>query len=279
MKDVDTEYINIDGISIRYACQGKGPAILLFHGFAEFLETWFLNIEPLSRYYTVYALDLPGHGLSGEPQVSYTLDFSTRFALSFMEALGIKHASLIGHSVCGLLCLNLAITFPERVDNLVLVSSTGLSKKEASLLCRLAMLLEKFIIEPTRANILKVVKGMFYNPGIVSEKLVDKAYQYLAMPKTKDALLNVLRSNISTNDIRPELILTDKLHLAKSPTLIIHGTQDSIIPVEYIQDPSNLIPKVRLKIFQKCAHHPHIEKPGEFNEAVMTFLNSNELHG
>jgi len=64
---MDEKYIEVAGISIRYVSQGKGPALLLFHGFGEFLETWFFNIDSFSHYYTVYAIDLPGHGLSQEP--------------------------------------------------------------------------------------------------------------------------------------------------------------------------------------------------------------------
>jgi len=269
---MDEKYIEVAGISIRYISIGRGPALLLFHGFGEFLETWPFNIDSFSQYYTVYAIDLPGRGLSQEPGVSYTLDFGTKFALSFMEALKIKRAILIGHSVCGSLCLNLAIKFPEKVDRLILVGSTGLSKKEASFLYRLITLLGKFIIEPTKADILAGVKKAFYNPDIVTEQLVNKAYQYLMMPKTKEALLNILRSNVDGKSIKPEMILSEKLHLVNPPTLIIHGVQDRVIPVEYAQNARNLIPEVRLKVFDECGHCPHIERASEFNQAVIAFL-------
>jgi len=268
---MNERYIDIDGISIHYVSKGRGPELLLFHGFGEFLETWRANIDSLSQYYTVYALDLPGHGLSQKPEVSYTLDFGTSFALGFMEALKIKHAGLIGHSVCGSLCLNLAIKFPEKVDSIILVGSTGLSKKEAFLLYRLAMPLGKLAIEPTKADVLAGVKQAFYNPEIVGEELMNKAYQYLMMSKTKDALLNILRSNVGTNGIKPEVILADRLHLVKSPTLIIHGMQDRLIPIEYARDACNLIPEAGLKVFDGCGHCPHIEKAEEFNQAVIAF--------
>jgi len=271
-EDVDTKYINVDGISTRYVSQGKGPVLLLFHGFAEFLETWFFNIDSLSQYYTVYAIDLPGHGLSQEPRVSYTLDFGTKFALSFMKALKIKRSTLIGHSVCGSLCLNLAIKFPDKVDRLILVGSTGLNKKEASFLYRLVTLLGKFIIEPTKADVLAGVKKAFYNPEVATEELVNKAYQYLIMSKTKDALLNIVRSNVDGKNIKPEVILDERLRLVSSPTLIIHGAQDRVIPVEYAYDACNLIPKARLKVLAECGHCPHIEKASEFNQAATAFL-------
>jgi 4,5:9,10-diseco-3-hydroxy-5,9,17-trioxoandrosta-1(10),2-diene-4-oate hydrolase len=269
---MDDRYIDVGGISIRYVSKGKGPEILLFHGLGEFLETWWGNIDSLSQYYTVYALDLPGHGLSQKPEVSYTLDFSTSFALGFMEALGIKQASLIGHSVTASLCLNLAIKFTEKVDTIILVGGTSLSRKEASFLYRLVTVLGKLISEPTKTDIITGVKRAFYNPDIVTEELVNKAYQYLIMSKTKEALLNVLRSNVDGQSIKPEVILADRLHLVRSPTLIVHGVQDRVIPVEHGQDACNLIPEARLKVFDECGHCPHIEKPEEFNQAVIAFL-------
>ncbi len=269
---MDERYINVEGIPIRYVSKGSGPNLLLFHGLGEFLETWSLNIEFLSQYYTLYAVDLPGHGLSQEPKVSYTLDFGTKFAISFMEALEIKHASLIGHSICGLLCLNIAIKFPEKVDQLILVDSASLSGKEAFYFYRLVALLNKVVAQPTKRAILTAAKGAFYNPDIVPEELVNKAYQYLTMPKTKDALLNILRSNVEDKSIKPEMLMDNNLHLVSSPALIIHGIQDRVIPVEYVQDACNLIPEAKLEVFDECGHCPHIEKANEFNQTTLAFL-------
>ena len=66
--------------------------------------------------------------------------------------------------------------------------------------------------------------------------------------------------------------MLDKLHLIKSPTLLIHGTRDKVIPVKYGRKAVELIPNARLKLIKKCGHCPHIEKAAEFNEAVIKFL-------
>ena len=269
---MNEKYINVDGLSIRYVSEGKGPELLLFHGFGEFLETWLFNLDFLSQYYTVYAIDLPGHGLSQEPKVGYTLDFGTRVAISFMEALEIKHASLIGHSVCGSLCLKLAIKCPEKVDKLILVGSTGLCRREASYLYRLIALFNKALDWPTKTIISAAVKRAFYNPYIVTEKLMNNAYRYLTMPKTRDALQNILRSNVEDKSIKPETLMSNNLHLVSSPTLVIHGIQDRVIPVEHIQGAYNLIPEAKLEVFDECGHFPHIEKANEFNQTTLAFL-------
>ncbi len=126
---LDGEYIVVKGTKIRYIVKGSGSPVLLIHGFGQFLEVWCLNIGPLSQHYQVYAMDLPGHGLSEKPAVDCTFSFVTEFIIDFMEALGIGHASLIGHSMGGSICLDEAINFPDKVDRIILVDSGSLSGK------------------------------------------------------------------------------------------------------------------------------------------------------
>jgi len=277
MKKPKVKYVDVGGYKLRYVAEGTGPPVLLVHGLGGFLEVWTPNIPPLSKYFTVYAFDLPGHGLSEGPVVDYTLDCCThRIAVGFMGALGIEHASLVGHSLGGLVCLSVAINFPEKVDKLVLVDSAGLSK-EAPLLYRLATLpiLGDIILKPTIKTLLR--KGMekgFYNPQIITEKMVDLSYHYLKMPKFKRALLNLLKTNVSINGVHPEVVVTDRLHLVKAPTLLIHGAQDQVIPAEYARLACDLIPNVKCQIFDECGHCPHIEKAAQFHKAVVAFLKN-----
>jgi 4,5:9,10-diseco-3-hydroxy-5,9,17-trioxoandrosta-1(10),2-diene-4-oate hydrolase len=275
---VDGRYVNIDGISTRYVVKGQGPPVLLIHGFGEFLEVWGYNVSRLSEHFAVYALDLPGHGLSEEPRADYTLDYAARFVVDFMKTLEIERASLVGHSLGGLLCLKLAIDFPEKVDKLVLVDSAGLSR-EAPLIYRLATLplLGKAILKPTLKTLIKHgMKKGFYNPEIIARDWVDLSYKYLKMPKLKRTLWNLIRSNASIDGLHPEVIVTDKLHLVQSSTLLIHGEQDRVIPVDYARLACKLIPNVKCEVIDRCGHCPHIEKAAQFNDLVATFLRASE---
>jgi len=275
---VDERYVNIDGISTHYVVEGRGSPVLLIHGFGEFLEVWGYNISPLSGHFTVYALDLPGHGLSEEPRADYTLDYAARFVTDFMKTLEIERASLVGHSLGGLLCLKVAIDFPEKVNKLVLVDSGGLSR-EAPLIYRLATLpvLGKAILKPTLETVIKHgMKKGFYNPAIIARDWVDLSYKYLKMPKLKRTLWNLIRSNASIDGLHPEVIVTDKLHLVRPPTLLIHGAQDQVIPVDYARLACKLIPNVKCEIIDRCGHCPHIEKAAQFNDLVVTFLRASE---
>ena len=279
MNNLNAKYVDVGGFNLRYVVKGDGPPVLLIHGLGGYLETWIYNIGALSKHFTAYALDLPGHGLSEGPVANYTLECCThRIAVGFMAALRIERASLVGHSLGGLVCLSVAIHFPQKVDKLVLVDSAGLNK-EAPLIYRLATLpvLGDILLKPTIKPLIKagMEKG-FYNPEIIPDEMVDLSYKYWRTPKFKRALANLLRHNASIDGLHPEVIVTDKLHLVQSPTLLIHGKQDQVIPVDYARLACKIIPNVKCQVIDRCGHCPHIEKATQFNDLVASFLSVSE---
>ena len=126
IETLEEKYITVNGVRVRYVVKGNSSPVILLHGFGEFLESWAFNIDPLSEHYRVYALDLPGHGLSEKPAIDYSLPAAVKFIAAFMQAVGIGRASLIGHSIGGLIRLKTAISSPDRVDKIIPVDSVGL---------------------------------------------------------------------------------------------------------------------------------------------------------
>jgi 4,5:9,10-diseco-3-hydroxy-5,9,17-trioxoandrosta-1(10),2-diene-4-oate hydrolase len=274
VNSLEGEYVTINGITVRYIARGAGLPVLLIHGFDEFLEVWSLNIDALSKHHRVYAIDLPGHGLSQKPKADYKLSFFTEFVINFMSALGLEPATLVGHSMGGALSLEAAINYPERIAKLILVDSGGFSR-EAPLLYRLATLpvVGDVIIRPTTKPLLRRgLRGIFYNPDIVTEEMVELDYHYLKMPGAKETMLNVIRNNSDLSGPRPEVVLLGRLHLVRVPTLLIHGAQDRLVPLKQVKAASKLIPNARLKVFDRCGHCPQIEKAIAFNKTVSAFL-------
>lgn len=276
MENIEPEFIKVKECNVRYIAKGSSAPVLLLHGFGEFLEVWWFNIDALSEHYRVYAMDLPGHGLSDRPPVNCTLPLATNFVYDFMQALGIDRAHLIGHSFGGVIGLNMAINFPGSVDRLVLADCGGFTR-DAPLFYRLCTLplVGDILIKPTFKPLLR--RGMrraFYNPDIVTAEMVDLDYKYMKMPGRKQALLDIMRSSVTLKGMRPEMILTDKLNMVKSPTLFIHGEQDALIPLADVQNAYKLVPRARLEVIAECGHCPFLEKPQEFNEVAIDFLDS-----
>jgi 4,5:9,10-diseco-3-hydroxy-5,9,17-trioxoandrosta-1(10),2-diene-4-oate hydrolase len=275
------KYVTVDSLKIRYLVEGTGPAIILVHGLGEFLESWLSNIATLSEYFTVYAIDLPGHGLSEESTNNHSISSNAKFIINFMSTMGISHASLLGHSMGGPICLSLAADFPGKVDKLVLVDSGGFYNK-VSINYRLATIpfLGKILLgSPFLINKVTIRFGMgrqFHNPETVPVEWIDAANKHLKRPNRNDMMLNIIKNYTGIGSIHPEASITDKLAQVKQPTLIIHGMQDKVIPVEHIYNAHNLIPRAKLEIFDRCGHNPQIEKAAEFNEAVLAFLRSTE---
>ena len=273
------KYITVEGMKIRYIVKGAGSPLLLLHGFGEFLETWDFNIRPLSEHYRVYAMDLPGHGLSDKPEVAYNIFFFTRFVTNFMHALGIDRASIIGHSVGGAISINIAVSFPEIVDKLILEASSGLSNDVSVLhnMCCIPVLGGDDTEESAVTVALEQrMKKEFYNPDFVAKDIVGISYRFTQMPEVRRVLLSILHNSVNVNGLRPEMVMLDRLYQVKSPTLFIHGVQDSINPLELSQNACRLVPNAKLKVIDECGHYSHIEKAAEFNEAVISFLKANE---
>ncbi len=270
------KYLNVNGLNIRYAVRGSGSSLLLLHGFCEFLETWDFNLRPLGEYYRVYAMDLPGHGLSDKPYLDYSISFFTDFTVSFMEALSIDRASVIGHSFGGAIGISLVASFPEKVDKLVLESSFGLGN-DVSLLHKLCSVpvLAKTNKRGTRTALEERINLEFYKPDFAAREIVDRSYLFMQLPEARRVMLNIMHNWIDASGLRHEAIMVDRLHMIKSPTLFIHGEQDNIHPPKLSRNAWRLMPGSQLKILSGCGHCPHIERAAEFNEAVIEFLEAN----
>lgn len=269
------KYITLNGARIRYTVMGAGPAVVLLHGLGGFLETWGLNIIPLSNHYKVYALDLPGHGLSDKLEGCYIPDCATGFLINIMDILGIERATLIGHSLGGAISINTAANFPNKVDRLVLVSSAGLSRK-VPISYRLfsTPLLGKLTIMLTGKYLANLgMRNLFHKLDYVSAEIRSLVMASPHKPLTSEELLGIARHNVGIGGLRQHSLMIDKLPTIRMQTLFIHGARDRVFPIEHVNKSFGLVPNAIVKLFNYCGHLPHVERPVKFNEIVLSFLS------
>ncbi len=270
------KYITLNGARIRYTVIGAGPVVVLLHGLGGFLETWGLNMVPLSNHYKVYALDLPGHGLSDKLDGCYIPECATGFLVNIMDRLGIERATLIGHSLGGAISINTAANFPNKVDKLILVSSAGLSKN-VPMFYRLfsVPLLGKLTIMLTGKYLLnRGMKNLFYKFDYISAEIRSLVIASPYKPLTAEELLGIARHNVDIGGLRQHSLMIEKLPSIRMQTLFIHGAQDKVFPLKHVNKSFGLISNAMVKLFNDCGHLPHIERPIQFNEAVLSFLET-----
>lgn len=266
----------MDGMDIRYAVRGTGMPLLMIHGFCEFLETWDFNVGPLAEHFRVYAMDLPGHGLSDKPYLDYNMPFFADFTLKFMRAVGIEQADILGHSFGGAIGIKLAHRFPNKVRRLILESSFGLSKDISIIhkLCSVPVIAHSDKSSSANHDALEHRVNMeFYKPDFAAREIVGRSYVFMQMPEARRVMLNVMHNWVDANGLRPEAVMLDRLPMIKTPTLLIHCEEDNIHSVELSRNAWRLMPNAKLKTFRECGHCPHIEKATQFNNAVIEFLN------
>lgn len=270
------KYITLNGARIRYSVLGSGSVVVLLHGLGGFLETWGLNMFPLSNHHKVYAIDLPGHGLSDKLDGCYIPNCATGFLVNIMEILGIERAKLIGHSLGGAISINIAASFPNKIDKLVLVSSAGLSKNVPKFYRLLSIpFLGRLIIALTGKYLLnRGMKNLLNKLDTISADMrsliMDNPHKSLA----KEELLGIARHNVGIRGLRPHSIMIEKLPYIKTETLFIHGAMDNVFPLKYVNTSFSLVPNAAVRVFDNCGHLPHIEKPIQFNEAVLSFFET-----
>src|SRR4051794_24439602 len=110
----DESTVLVDGLRLRYVEVGSGPAVLLVHGIGSTLEYWRGNMDALAEHHRVIAIDLPGSGFSERGPRVPSLSEVAGLLVHFLDALHINKVSLVGVSMGALICLEIALLYPDR---------------------------------------------------------------------------------------------------------------------------------------------------------------------
>ncbi len=279
--DPQSDWLDIDGMRIHYLKAGtSGSPLLLLHGAGLDSATlsWNEVIGPLATHHRVFAPDLPGYGKSSRPDISYTIDFYVTFVKHLLDALHLEKVTLLGLSMGGAIALALTLHSPKRIEKLVLVDTYGIQDQAAAhklsyLYVHLPFLDEfsYWLIGRNRALIRwSLLAGLIYNPANLSPALVEQVYQAARQPAAGKAFISLQRNDIRWNSLSSDF----RAHLAEItiPTLILHGAEDTAVPLSYAQRAHALIENSQLYIMQKCKHWPQRENPAEFTRVVTSFL-------
>ena len=262
-----------EDIKLHALIKGEGEPLIMIHGFSSSSHTFSHLIEPLSKKYKVYALDLKGFGNSPKPlDDKYSVYDQMVLVKAFMQDHNIHNPIMIGHSLGGGVILALALSKEVTINKMVLIDAAAYKQNLPKLLRWLQFpVLGKlgFYILPSWYEIEEGYKYAFYDNAkipkegvkILTKNLQSKNGKY-AFAKASDFLI--------PDDIEEVSLRYREIDI---PTLIIWGRDDIIIRKNKAYRLHGDIKNSRLKFIQKCGHMPQEEKPKETLSYILKFLN------
>ena len=269
-------YIKVGDVKTRYWELGEGGSPVLFvHGLGSFIEHWEQNLTEFSKHHRVYALDLVGFGLTEKPTASYSISLLAKFVQDFMNSKGIKSASVIGNSLGSMIALELYLLNPNIVDKLILLDGGFFGRKIAVAFRILSVpFIGEWLMRPNRDGTEQFLKLVFFDQSLVTENLIDITFERNTQPGSAQAYLRTLRSSVNFFGLKRTFVnrTMENKNRFTSPTLIIWGQNDDVLPVEYAYKAAKILPNATLQIFDNCGHMPQIECTEVFNDLAISFL-------
>jgi pimeloyl-ACP methyl ester carboxylesterase len=260
-----------DGGSIYVATRGTGAPILLSHGVTITSRVWVKQFRSLPRDgVEVVAFDHRGHGQSTVGDTGYSVDNLAADMRTVIEALDLRDAILVGHSMGGVAVQAFALRHPdvlhERVRGLVLASTLAKTSVSASrqLRCLAERVTGSFDLRTVmqRPNL----GSMFARVGFGREPLASHVELNRQMLASCDSA--------TARDATTALLgldLTGELGRLDIPTLVLSGTADVITPPSESRRLAELIPGAQLRVFEGAGHMLMLERSDEFDASLLDF--------
>jgi pimeloyl-ACP methyl ester carboxylesterase len=265
--------IEIDGHSVHVVDSGGDkPPLLFIHGLGGVWQNWLLNLPAFMDTHRVVAFDLPGFGES-ETASEESIPAFARTADRLCAELGIDCPVVIGNSMGGFVGAELAVSFPTRVEKLVLVSAAGLSTEHvarepilavgrawAGLITRAGTQSDTVIRRPRLRRIF--LQAVVRYPERLSVPLTTELVRGGGSPGFNESFRALLSYSFR-----------DRLERVKVPVLIVWGRNDILIPVEDAEMFEHLIGEnAHSVIFEDTGHLAMLERPSRFNDLVAGFI-------
>jgi pimeloyl-ACP methyl ester carboxylesterase len=247
-------------LPLTVSVAGSGPPLLYLHQAAGLV--WDPFLTHLAQRYTVYAPQFPGTTL-GEPYAVHVIDHLPDLVLAYEElvrGLGLDRPVVVGQSFGGMLGAELAATFPDLTDKLVLLAPLGLWREEAPTANLLAASAEKL-------------------PGLLFHN-AEVAAAAMAMPEDPESAVTAASQMVWSMGCAGKFIwpipdrgLRARLHRVTAGTLIVWGRQDAFVPARYADDFADLIAHSKVAMIEKSGHLPQVEQFEQTAAAVDEFLS------
>ena len=259
-----------NGIKTNYLEAGTGDPVVLIHGSGPGVTSyanWRLVLPALAENFRVLAPDMVGFGFSERPaNIEYGLQTWADQTVGLMDTLELPKAHLVGNSFGGAIALRIAAQHPDRVGKLVLMGSMGVPFPITEGLERV------WGYEPSFENMRKVLDVFAYSRDLVNDELAEVRYRGSIQPGFQEsfaAMFPAPRQRWVEAMCTPE----DEIRRLPHRTLIVHGREDQVIPLQTSLRLMELIDNADLSVFSHCGHWSMIERNKDFNRNVSEFFS------
>ncbi|GAA1588952.1 hypothetical protein GCM10009678_84160 [Actinomadura kijaniata] len=267
---IDSHYADTPLARFHYTKTGRGAPVVLVAGGGQWLYSYRDTVPALVADRTVYAVDLPGQGYTTlkKDGFRYDLDAMAGALGTFMDAVGLRRASVVGHSWGGSWSLYFAERHPERVDRLVLMGSTGLDVPSSWDWRPLEFpvageLMGKLM---RRSDAARTLRKAFANPGRVTDEVVAEDWAPMSRSANREALWASQRNL--------DYSVTQRLMgRVAAPTLVLWGGEDRFDKPWQAAAMAGRIPGATSRVLPGCGHNVHEDCPAQANPVIAGFLN------
>ena len=261
----------IRGRRIRYTDIGSGPGVILIHGQGGCWQWWLRVMPQMATQARIIALDLAGFGesepIAGSEDVMHE---HVATVVDLLDHLGLAKAIIVGHSMGGLVSLRVACDYPERVSGLVLADAGGANLSPGRLQGILAVLrlfhaVFSIPVVPRVVARTRWLRAVMFSTGVHHWRTfsVHLAMEILPRMAAPGFMQSLKAAAIAVNQVRPEDVM--------SPSLVVWGTRDRILPVSTGHSLASQIPDARLVLLDAVGHCPMVEASGQFAELLADF--------
>ena len=274
----EAQEVDLHGHRAVYRVAGSGPTVVLIHGMINSSRHWEEVAMRLAESHRVVAPDLIGHGDSATPRGDYSLGAHAASIRDLLTTIGVERATILGHSLGGGVAMQFFYQFPQRTEQLVLVSSGGLGREVSPLLRGAALPgaspLLRLAAQPRLVDAIAAAAGRLRERGRSKGaylEAVARALRPLGESGARRAFLQTLRAVIDVHG--QHVSARDRLYLlGEMPTLIVWGERDRTIPLEHGVEAERAIPHCRFETLPRAAHFPNLEDPEGLATVLADFL-------
>jgi len=268
----------LHSISLHHTSHGHGRPMLFLHGFGASSYSWNRIVPELSQTNRVILIDLKGHGASPKPlDNAYALRDQADLVVEFIKEHDLNDLTLVGHSMGGGVALLVALTLADqnasRISSLILIDTIAYSQSMPGFirLLRFPILGSlAAMVTPTNLQARLILELAYFDDTKITDEIVAAYSAPLRLPGSRHALIEAAKQ-IVPRDIED---ISSRYPTIKTPTLILWGSRDEVVPLDIGKRLHKALPNSRLAIIETSGHIPQEENPEQALSEISHFLKN-----